>query len=70
LGLGFIKSIIATEVWNEELQEEHSAMAFQTPDKTWIGVDLPYKGNTVVVDALPPEQTKLIQSCAVDVLNQ
>lgn len=51
----------------EDLQDEYSAKAFQTPEKTWIGVYLPQAGNTVVVDSLPPEEVKLLQSCAVGV---
>jgi len=48
-------------VWSEFFRDDYSTMAFQTPDNTYIQVQLPRFGNTVLVTAPSSEETRMLQ---------
>jgi hypothetical protein len=50
-----------TAVWLEPLEDDYSNMAFATPENVYITVQLPRRSNTVLVDASPLEETKMLQ---------
>jgi hypothetical protein len=50
-----------TAVWLEPLQDDYSNMAFATPENVYITVQLPIWGDTILIDASPPEETKMLQ---------
>ena len=53
-----------TEVPVPFFQDEYSRIGFETLDKTYIGVGLPRSGATVIVEAVPPDELKVLpQAC-------
>jgi hypothetical protein len=47
--------------WSEFFQDDYSAMAFETPDTAYLQVLLPRLDNTVLVNSLSLEETKMLQ---------
>jgi hypothetical protein len=47
--------------WSEFFQDDYSAMAFETPDTAYLQVLLPRLGDTVLVNSVSPEETKILQ---------
>jgi hypothetical protein len=48
-------------VWSEFFQDDYSTMAFETPDTGYLQVLLPRLGNTLLVNSVSPEETKILQ---------
>jgi hypothetical protein len=61
-GSGKVLMIASPEaVWSEPLQDEYSAMAFETRENTYLEIRLPRLGNTVFLLPLSPEEIRMDQ---------
>jgi hypothetical protein len=47
--------------WSEFFQDDYSAMAFETPDTAYLQVLLPRLSDTVLVNSMSPEETRMLQ---------